>query len=84
MSWMDLANLSEKYYSSVLVNEFYSGILIHAKEYENLVRFRYDVLYTYFDGQKRIITESDFGKLLGCEHYGDLYEAPNHYPSNNV
>ena len=68
----------------MLVNEFYFGIFVHAKGYENLVRFRYDVLYTYFDGQERIIIESDFGKLLGCEHYGQLYEAPNCYPSNNV
>ena len=81
---MGLANLSEKCYSSMLVNEFYFGILIHAKENKNPVRFRYNVLYMYFDAQERVIIEFDFGKLLGCEHYGDLYEASNHYPSDNI
>ena len=47
MSWIGLTNLFEKFYCSVLVNEFYYGILVHAKEYENLVRFHYDVLYKY-------------------------------------
>ena len=81
---MGLANLSKKCYSFVLVNEFYYEILVHVKEYENPVWFHFDVLYTYFDGQERIITESDFGKLLGCKHYRDLYEASNHYPFDNV
>ena len=49
MSWLDLANLSEKCYSFV-----------------------------------HVIIESNLGKLLGCKHYGDFYEAHNHYPSNNV
>ena len=31
-----------------------------------------------------MIIESDFEKLLGCEDYGDLYEAFNHYQSDNV
>ena len=68
----------------MLVNKFYSGILVHAKEYESPIRFRYDVLYTYFDGQERVIIESDLAKLLECDHYGYLYEAPNHNPSDNV
>ena len=29
MSWIGLANLSKKSYSSMIVNEFYSSILIH-------------------------------------------------------
>ena len=81
---MGLANLFEKCYSFVLVNEFYSRILVHDKEYENPVWFRYDVLYTYFYGQERVIIEFNLGKLLGCEHYRNLYEALNHYPSDNV
>ena len=40
---MGLANLFEKCYSLMLVNEFYSGLLIHADEYENPTRFDYDV-----------------------------------------
>ena len=64
MGWMGLANLSEKCYSSFLINEFYSGLLIHASEYENLVRFDFDVLYTFIDGQKWVITKSDLGKLI--------------------
>ena len=43
ISWMGLANLFEKCYSPMLVNEFYSGLLIHVDEYENPTRFDYDV-----------------------------------------
>ena len=84
MSWMGLANLSEKCYSLLLVNEFYSGLLIHVEEYENPVCFRHDVLYTYFDGQECVITKSDLGKLLGYEHYENLYETPIPYSVDNV
>ena len=35
MSWMGLANLFEKCYSPMLVNEFYSGLLLRSDEYEN-------------------------------------------------
>ena len=70
MGWMGLANLFEKCYILLLVNEFYSGPLIHASEYENPVRFDSDVLYTFIDEQERVIIESDLGKLLGCEYYG--------------
>ena len=63
---MGLANLFEKCYSPMLVNEFYSGLLIHAEEYENPARFDYDVLYTFIDGQEQNITQFDLGKLLGC------------------
>ena len=58
--------------------------MIHASEYQNLVRFDSDVLYTFIDGQEWVITESDLGKLLGCEHYGELFELPLHYPTDNV
>ena len=84
MGWMGLVNLSEKCYSPLLVNKFYSGFLIHANEYENLVRFDSDVLCTFTDGQERIITESDLGKLIGCEFYGELSELPMHYQTNNI
>ena len=84
MSWMGLANLSEKYYSPMLVNKFYSGLLIHADEYENTTRFDSNVLYAFIDGQERVIIESDLGKLLGCEFYGELFEAPRHYQIDNV
>ena len=63
MGWMGLANFSEKCYSPLLVKEFYSGLLIHANEYENPVRFDFDVLYTFIDGQERIIIELDLGKI---------------------
>ena len=36
MSWIGLANLSEKNFYPLLVNEFYSGLIRHADEYENL------------------------------------------------
>ena len=84
MGWMGLANLSEKCYSPLLVNEFYFRLLIHAKEYENSVRFDSDVLYTFIDGQERIITEFDLGKLIGCEFYGELSQLPMHYETDNV
>ena len=84
MGWMGLANLSEKCYSPLLINEFYSGLLIHASEYENPVRFDSDVLYTLIDGQEWLITESDLGKLIGSEYYGELSELPMHYQTGNV
>ena len=52
MSWMGLANLSEKFFSSLLVNEFYSGLIRHADEYENPMRFNSANLYTFIDGQE--------------------------------
>ena len=84
MSWMGLANLSEKHYSLMFVNEFYSGLFLRFDEYKNLPRFNHEVLYTFIDGHKREIIESDLGKLLGCEFYGDLFEAPKHYQIDNV
>ena len=56
MNWMGLATLSEKHYSLLLVNEFYSGLIMHADEYENPVRFNSNNLHTFIDGQERIIT----------------------------
>ena len=79
ISWIGLANLSEKCYSPMFVNEFYSGLLVHSDEYENLFRFNHDVLYTFIDGHERVITKSDLGKLLGCEFYGELFEVSRHY-----
>ena len=84
MGWMGLANLSEKCYSLLLVNEFYFGLLIHASEYENPVRFHFDVLYTFIDGQEWVIIESDLEKLLGCEYYDGLSKLPLHYQTDNV
>ena len=84
MGWMGLANLLEKCYSPLLVNEFYSRLLIHANEYENPVRFDSDVLYNFIDGQERINTKSDLGKLIGCEFYGELSKLPMHYQTDNV
>ena len=84
MSWLGLAALPEKDFSFLLVNEFYSGILIYVDEYENLVRFTYDSLYTFIDGQERVISQRDLGKLIGCEDYFGLYATPNQYPSDNV
>ena len=79
-----MANLSEKCYSPLLVNEFYSRLLIHVKEYKNLVRFDFNVLYTFIDRQERIIIESDLRKLIGYEFYGELSELPIHYQTDNV
>ena len=68
----------------MLVNEFYSRLLIHASEYKNSVRFDYKLLYTFIDGQERVIIEFDLGKLLGCEYYDRLFELPLHYQTDNV
>ena len=84
MGWMGLANLLGKCYSLLLVNEFYSGLLINANEYENPVRFDSDVLYTFIDRQERVITKSNLGKLIGCEYYSELSELPMHYQTDNV
>ena len=47
---MGLVNLSEKNFSIVLVNEFYSGIVRSVSEYNNPTSFRDDILYTFFNG----------------------------------
>ena len=79
MSWKGLANLSEKCYSLMFVNEFYFGLLFRFDEYENPPTFNHEVLYIFIDGRERIITESDLGKFIGCDFYGDVFEAPRHY-----
>ena len=56
MSWMGISNLDEKHYSPMLVNEFYSGLLLRSTEYENPSRFNSEVLYTFIDEHERIIT----------------------------
>ena len=53
---------------------------MHADEYENHVHFKSENLYTFIDGQERVITESDLGKLLGCE----FYDGPSKVPSPNL
>ena len=79
-----MANLSKKNFSPLLVNEFYSRLIRHANEYENPVRFRSDNLYTFIDGQERIITKSDLGKLIRCEFYDGPFELPSPYPVESV
>ena len=68
----------------MLVNELYSGLLLRSNEYEDPLRFNPEVLYIFIDGHKRIIIESDLGKLIGCEYYRDVFEAPRHYQTDNV
>ena len=81
---MGITNLNEKYYSLMLVNEFYSRLLLWSNEYENLPRFNPEVLYTFINGHEKIIIEFDLGKLIGYEFYGDVFEAPRHYQTDNV
>ena len=73
MGWMGLANLSEKNFRIVLVNEFYFDIVRYASEYDNLACFQDDILYTFFDEQERIIIESTFEDLLNCKRYDGPY-----------
>ena len=65
------------------MNEFYFGLLLRSDEYENLSRFNHEVLSTFIDGHERVIIESDLGKLLGYEFYGELFEASRHYQIDN-
>ena len=84
MSWMWIANLDEKRYSPILVNEFYSRLLLRSNEYENPPQFNTEVLYTFINGHEKIITKSDLGKLVGYEFYEDVFEAPRYYQTDNV
>ena len=84
IGWMGFADLSKKNFCTMLVNEFYSNIVRSSSEYDNLARFRDDILHTFFDEQKSIIIESTFGDLLNCKHYDGLYETPSLYPFENV
>ena len=84
MSWMGLANLFEKFFCPLLVNEFYSDLIMHADEYENPVHFKSKNLYTFIDCQERVIKESDLEKLLGCEFYDGPSEVPSPYPIESI
>ena len=84
MGWMGLANLLEKNFNIVLVNEFYFGIMRFASEYDNPSHFQDDNLYTFFDEQERVITKSTFRDLLNCKHYDGPYETPSPYPFESV
>ena len=68
----------------MFVNEFYSRLLLCSDEYENLSTFNHEALYIFIDGRERIITEFDLRKLIGCEFYGDVFEAHKHYQIDNV
>ena len=84
MSWMGLANFSEKFFCPLLVNKFYSRLIMHADEYENPVHFKSENLYTFINGQEQVITESDLEKLLGCEFYDGPSEIPSPYPVESI
>ena len=56
----------------------------HANEYENPVRFYSNNLYTFIDGQERVITESDLRKLIGCEFYDGPSKLLSPYPIESV
>ena len=57
---------------------------MHVDEYENPMRFNSDNLYTFVDGQERVITESDLGKLIGYEFYNGPSELPSPYLIESV
>ena len=81
---MVLANLPEMNFSPYLVNQFYSRIVIKESEYDNVVLYDEDVIYTFFYGKKRILTKQNLGKLLKCEHYNSPHKVPLHYLYDNV
>ena len=57
---------------------------MHADEYKNPMRFKFNNLYTFIDGQERIIMKSDLKKLIGCEYYDKPSELPSLYPVESV
>ena len=79
MGWLGLVVLLEKNYSPLLMNDFYSGFLVHVDKYENPVKFKHNVLYTFFDGKKHILSETDLGKLVRCENYTSPPEDLDYY-----
>ena len=50
----------------------------------NMIMLKSNNLYTFIDGQERIITKSDLGKLIGCEYYDEPFELPSPYPVESV
>ena len=48
MDWIRLASMTENKYSTHLVNEFYSGILVKKSDL-NLSLWNPDLLYTHFN-----------------------------------
>ena len=71
MDWFGLANLPEMSFSPYLINKFYFGIVLKQSEFDDIVLFDDEVIYTFFDGKERILTKNDLGKSLNCENYNN-------------
>ena len=84
IDWLNLANLPKMNFSPQLVNEFYYRIVLKKNEFDDIVLFDDEVIYTFFDGKECILTKNDLRELPKCENYNSLNKVPSHYPSNNV
>ena len=83
MDWIGLANMTENKYSTHLVNEFYSDILVKKSDL-NLPIWDPDLLYTYFNDRDFNIDEKYLGDIIGCKNYNCLSKAPINFNFNEV
>ena len=68
MYWIRLANITEDKYSTHLVNEFYSNILVKRSDV-NLPMWDSDLLYTHFNDRDFDFDEKFLGNLIDCKNY---------------
>ena len=66
MDWIGLANITEDKYSTHLVNEFFSGILVKKSDL-NLPMWDPDLLYTHFNDRDFDFDEKFLGNIIDCK-----------------
>ena len=83
MDWIGLANITEDKYSTHLVNEFYSGILVKKSDL-NLPMWDPDLLYTHFNDRDFDFDEKFLGNLIDCKNYNCPFKAPKEFNFNEA
>ena len=83
MDWIGLANITEDKYSTHLVNEFYSGILVKKSDL-NLPMWNPELLYTHFNDRDFDFDEKFLGDIIDCKNYNCPSKAPNGFNFNAV
>ena len=83
MDWIGLTNMTENKYSTHLVNEFYSSILVKKSDL-NLPMWNLNLLYTHFNDRDFNIDEKYLGDIIGCKNYNYPSKAPTNFNFNEV
>ena len=83
MDWIGLANMTENKYSTHLVNEFYSSILVKKSDL-SLPMWNPDLLYTHFNDRNFDLDEQYLGNIIDCKNYNFPSKAPTDFNFNVV